>query len=93
MPWKRREIENKLTGKFGFSEAEHRGSNHRWYELQLPGLPVVLTKVSHSLKEIGRALEGKIARQLRVTTAYFREMMSCSQERDDYYENLQNEAN
>ncbi len=93
MPWKRRKIEGLLTGKFGFSETDHHSSDHRWYELQLPNVAVVCTKFSHSLKEIGRPLEGKIAKQLRVKTSYFREMMSCSQKRVDYYERLQKEAN
>jgi hypothetical protein len=84
MPRKPREIEDRLKGKFGFIEAKARSSDHRWYELRLVGLPVILTKVSHSKAEIGSRLEAKIARQLRVTKRYLDGMIDCSNSSDDY---------
>lgn len=84
MPRKPREIEGCLVNKFKFKEAKTRSSDHRWFELRLDGLPVILTKVSHSREEIGSSLEGKIARQLRVKKAFFNEMMDCTKGKGEY---------
>ena len=89
MPHKSSEIETLLQYKFGFVKAKEHSSDHRWYELRLPGLPTILTKVSHGKKEISRKLEGKIARQLRVQGPYFKGMLSCKHSREDYYQKLQ----
>lgn len=88
MPLKPRELEDLLQTKFGFSPAQDRAPDHRWYELQLPELPCILTKVSHNKKEIHSNLESKIARQLRVRTPYFKGMVSCTNSREDYYEKV-----
>lgn len=85
MPRKPRQIETLLQAKFGFVPAEGHSSDHRWFELHLPGLPLILTKVSHSKKDIGPKLESKIARQLRVRKPYFDGMMECTYNREDYY--------
>ena len=85
MPRKPKEIERLLQSKFGFSPAKGHSSDHRWYELHLPDLPTILTMVSHSRKEISRGLESAIARQLRVRKQYFRGMMDCTYNREDYY--------
>lgn len=85
MPYKPGEIENALQGKFHFSPSTSHSSNHRWYELSLPGLPLIVTKVSHGKKQIGRKLESMIARQLRVRTSFLREMINCTKDREDYY--------
>ena len=85
MPYKPKEVERKLRDKFAFSVAKEHGFDHRWFELKLSGLPAILTKVSHNRKEIGANLEGKIARQLRVRTRYFRGMIDCTNTREDYY--------
>jgi hypothetical protein len=79
------EIENVLQVKFGFIRAKGHSSDHHWYELRLKGLPAILTKVSHSKKEIGSQLAGKIARQLRVRKIYFEGMLDCTNSREDYY--------
>lgn len=84
MPYKPREIERILRNKFGFDPAEGHSADHIWYELHLLDLPPILTKVSHSKKDIGRKLEGKIARQLRVRTSYFRGMVDCTHNCEDY---------
>ena len=88
MPYKPKEVERKLRDKFAFSPAEGHSLDHRWFELQLLGLPVILTKVSHSRKEIGTNLERMIARQLRVRTRYFRGMINCTNTREDYYQQV-----
>ena len=89
MPYKPREIEQVLQGKFAFSPARGHSSDHRWYELRLPGLPTILTKVSHSRKEIGHTLAAKIARQLKVNKPFFDGMMDCTQSSEDYHRRLQ----
>ena len=85
MPFRPREVESKLQGKFGFSSARGHSSKHRWYELSLPGLPVILTKVSHSRRPLTPPIERSIAHQCRVRVPFFRGMMDCSNEREDYY--------
>jgi hypothetical protein len=85
MPRRPHDIEAVLQTKFGFVRASAHSSDHRWYELHLPGLPIILTKVSHSREDIGPRLEGKIARQLRVRKPYFDGMIDCTNTREDYY--------
>jgi hypothetical protein len=84
MPRKPRDVERILTGKFGFIEAKGHSSDHRWYELRLVGLPVILTKVSHSKSDIGPSLESKMARQLRVKKTFLGEMVDCTKDATDY---------
>lgn len=84
MPYKPREIESKLLAKFGFGEAREHSSDHRWYELRLSGLPPILTKVSHSREPLSSTIESKIARQLRVQASFFRGMIDCTHDRQDY---------
>ena len=84
MPIKTRELESKLQKKFGFSPSETHSKDHRWYELKIPGLPLILTKVSHGISEISSGLESRIARQLRVRTTFFRGMIECSNNSDSY---------
>jgi hypothetical protein len=91
MPIKPKDLEKLLVNKFHFSPAEEHSEGHRWYELQLPGLPVILTKVSHNRKEIGKNLESMIARQLRVRKTYFQGMVSCKNNREDYYKQVEEE--
>ncbi len=86
MPYSPRKLESILQTKFHFCPV---ATDHRRYELHLPGLPAIITKVSHSRKEIGRKLESLIARQLRVRTSYFRDMMDCTYNYDDYYRQVQ----
>jgi hypothetical protein len=85
MPHKLQKIERLLQNKFGFSPAKGHSSDHRWYELHLSDLPPILTKVSHSRKELSRGLESAIARQLRVRKQYFRGMVDCTHNCEDYY--------
>jgi len=84
MPIKIRDFENVLQSKFGFNPSETRGKDHRWYELQVPGLPIIATKVSHGMRELSDNLEGLIAKQLRVRLNFFHKMFDCSKSSDDY---------
>ena len=85
MPYRPRQIESILQSKFGF---EPSTADHRWLQLQLPGLEPIVTKTPHDRREIGRRLEGLIARQLRVRHKYFRGMMDCTNSRDAYREQV-----
>lgn len=84
MPIKVRDFESKLQGKFGFSPSNVRSDDHRWYELKIPGLPLITTKVSHGTKELSSKLEGFIARQLRVRKAFFLGMIKCTNDSEAY---------
>jgi len=84
MPLNRRDFEKLLKSKFGFEQAENRSDDHIWYSLRLEGLPEILTKVSHSDREIGKKLEGMIARQLRVPKPFFTGMFECKNDREAY---------
>ncbi len=88
MPIKPQHLESVLQTKFGFTPATSRNPDHRWYELKLPGLPTIVTKVSHSRKEIGQKLESKIARQLHVRRPFFNGMIGCSNSAQAYERQL-----
>jgi hypothetical protein len=82
------EIESLLKNKFGFHPAQYHNTDHRWFELQLPKLPLILTKVSHQRKDISHNIEGKIARQLRVRKDFFKGMFDCTHNRCEYYQKV-----
>lgn len=77
-----------LTSKCSFIHDESRSKDHKWYILQLEGLPPIRTKLSHGKKEIGRALESQMAKQLHVSTAFFRELVRCTKSYDQYQTEL-----
>jgi len=81
---KPREIEDLLKSKFGFSPAKSRSKDHRSYQRLLAGLPPIITKVSHSKKDIGPKLLSKIARQLRVHGPFFDGMFNCTKSSTEY---------
>jgi hypothetical protein len=91
MPYRNRDVEEKLLNKFQFVESPTRSEDHRWVELTLPGLPVIPTYFSHGRQEIDDRLWGKIARQLRVRGKYLREMIDCTKSREDYYKQVTDE--
>jgi len=84
MAIKIRDAERRIQNKFGFEPAAERSPDHRWYKLRLEGLPLISTYFSHSKGDLSPKLEGKIARQLRVTTAFFRDMIRCNRAAQDY---------
>jgi hypothetical protein len=88
MPIKPNDLEGVLTNKLGFVPSRHHSSDHRWYELTLPDLPTIKTKVSHSRKPINPKIESMIARQLRVRLGFFKEVVACTKSREAYYEQV-----
>jgi len=84
MPMKIRDLESLLQSKFNFKPSKTRSKDHRWYELEIPGLPIIATKVSHGIKELSDNLEAIIAKQLRVRIKFFRKMFDCSKNLNDY---------
>lgn len=90
MPIKVSRFESLLQSKFGFVEASSRSKDHKWYEIILPGMPPIVTKVSHGRgEEIGHVLERKIAAQLRVSVSVFRDMIQCTCSCEQYYQLMQ----
>jgi len=84
MPIKIRDAEQQIQNKFGFEPAAERSTDHRWYNLRLEGLPTISTKLSHSRGDLSPTLEAIIARQLRVSRAFFLEMIKCTRAAQDY---------
>jgi hypothetical protein len=89
MSHKPKDLENLLKNKFGFQAAKNRSDDHRYFVLQLPGLPPIHTKISHSKKDIRARLAAKIARQMRVRGPFFDLMMKCKRDRQAYYQQIQ----
>lgn len=86
MPYRPREIIDCLVHKFGFTQDNR---DHKFLNLRLPGCPPVRTKVSHGRRQIPIAIQTLIARQLRVTNRYFQGMIDCTNDRDDYYRQVE----
>jgi len=82
------EIENILQSKFGFASSRSHSSDHRWYELSLPDLPTITTKVSHSKDEIGDTLMKLMAHQCQVRLPYFKGMLKCDEGPEDYRQQI-----
>lgn len=86
MPYSKKLIDKRLTGKFGFDRNEK--GDHIRYALVIAGMTVT-TKLSHgSSKDIPAWLESEISKQLKVKKGYFRQMIDCSISQDEYYEEL-----
>ncbi|MEZ4540237.1 MAG: hypothetical protein R3C43_09710 [Chloroflexota bacterium] len=86
------EIAQRLRQKFKFEDVNEK-KKEIYLKLELPDIVPVVTHVSHSKstrRTVGKVLEGKMARQLRVDTPYFRGMLQCTRSREDYYELLKN---
>jgi hypothetical protein len=88
MPFSPREVERCLLHKLCFVRDNR---DHRFFTLELPGLPTIRTKVSHGRREIGRTLEGLMAKQLRVRVSFFREMVGCSKACEDYHRQIRDD--
>jgi hypothetical protein len=85
MPFKTQEVLGCLKRKFEFQDAKEHSDDHIWVELLLEDLPVICTKFSRGSRELSKKLEAHVARQLRVTKKFFNGMISCSHDRDAYY--------
>lgn len=83
-----REVEKTLLSKFAFTRAASKSVDHRWLQLALPGLPIILTKFSHTREDIGDGLWKKIASQVHVQANYLSGMVDCRNSREDYYEQV-----
>lgn len=82
-----------LRTKFKFDDIKGKQADI-YVKLELPGVKPVVTKVSNpksTRSTVGKKLEGMMARQLRVETQYFREMIGCTRSCEDYYERLKSE--
>lgn len=66
-----------------------RNADHRWFEVRYDGLPTITTKLPNHKDDIGKKLEGRICKQLRVRKAFFGELMDCTKSRQDYERQLQ----
>lgn len=84
MGLKYRQLERLLRDKFSFVRDEDHAVDHKYYVLEISDGPTIRTKVSHGSGELSKGLEGKIAKQLRVRTPFFREMVSCTKDSDQY---------
>jgi hypothetical protein len=90
MPRPVREVTGRLTGKFGFTSG--RTKKHIHFELQLPGVPKVVTMISHGETEIRDDIFPLMAQQLKVNSARFRQMLDCAMGREAYETHLVEEA-
>jgi hypothetical protein len=78
MPHKPGVVESLLQTKFGFTPADSKSKDHCWYERTFQGLPTIRTKMSRHKEDLGKGLEGKIARQLRVRKEFYNGMIDCT---------------
>jgi hypothetical protein len=88
MPLKRGKVERQLKHKFHFVESKRHSSDHLWLEFKLPGVPVIVTKLSHSRDELRDPLINAMARQLGVKSQFFVGMIDCSKSEADYHRSL-----
>ena len=91
MPLRPNVVINTLTNKFHFEPARGRSDDHRWFELKLPDLPPIVTKVSHGRGEISLKIESMMARQLRVRTTFFRGMVDCTNSNENYCQQVRDD--
>jgi predicted RNA binding protein YcfA (HicA-like mRNA interferase family) len=81
MPLDKREIEKKLTSKFGFVQSN---SDHRKFSFYQNERRIAMTVLSHSHKVISDKLLGQMAKQVGVRRqSFFKEMINCTKSLDD----------
>jgi hypothetical protein len=88
MPRKARDLRHQLTSKFGFGAAQGRATDHAYFQLTVPGVPRVVTKLSHGKAEVRDDILALMAKQLHVTGPGFAEMMDCTMGLDAYRTHL-----
>jgi hypothetical protein len=88
MPIKTSDLEKMLLSKCGFESDTTKSVDHKWFILQIDGLPPITTKISHGAKEISKDLESKIAKQLHVKRAFLIELIKCTKSKEAYFEQL-----
>lgn len=86
----RREVERQLTQKLLM---EPRPGDHRYYYLFINGRKVARTHVSTGTnsRTLGDNMVSTMARQLNVTTSFFREIVNCTKTRDQYLQQLRDQ--
>lgn len=86
MPFKTRDVADRLLGKFHFSVSD---KDHKVYELYINQKKIARTKISHGGKEISDAILTQMAKQVGVQRLnYFKEMVLCTKTNDDYLEEI-----
>jgi hypothetical protein len=88
MPYKPREIEKMLTRKLEMSVED---ADHKWFKLDLEGLPPIRTKLPNHKGDIKPKLEGRICNQLRVRKTFFHGLMDCTKKLQDYEKQIRND--
>lgn len=90
MPRDRRDVESALQGK-GFRPKE--GDHHFFLYYSLAGLKTqVFTKTSHNEKQINDHLLGLMARQCRLTSKLFANLLDCPLDRPGYEQELRRQG-
>jgi len=87
MTLKATDVESKLIHKFKFTKDN---SDHRKFTLEEPGFPLILTKISHSHRDISDPILNSICKQLHVRKRFFLEMIQCTKSREDYLNQITN---
>ena len=84
MPKASRDVQSALTSK-GFRKVEEK-THHRFFSYfsQQGKMTKILTKVSHSGKDITDPLLSAMASQCRLTNRQFRELIECPLNRNGY---------
>jgi hypothetical protein len=78
------DVYSKLKHKFGFNDDQASEKGHRHLVKVLADGRKLKTMVSRGTAEIGKALCGSMARQVRVTSIEFRSMVGCTMSRAEF---------
>lgn len=82
MPFKKRDVHQKLLKKFQFSESPGK---HEYFSLYFGGHKILQTHTSHGHDEIGNSLLKLMAKELGVgQLQYLKNMFSCTISREEY---------
>lgn len=83
-----RQIKQALTGKL---ECEIDETHHHYYVYRHNSMIVTKTRMSHGRdKDVGDFLIGKMAQQMKVSKAFFIDLVSCTKSHEDYRNELKN---
>jgi len=81
MPYKPIEVEGMLNTKLKMIVED---ADHKWFKLELDGLPPIRTKLPNHREDIRDKIESRIYKQLRVWKPFFHDLMDCKKYRADY---------
>jgi hypothetical protein len=85
MAVKSKTLEQILCSKLGFTKrGSKRSRDHHNFILEIQGLPLIQTKLSHSKKDIQSGIQSKIARQMRVRPNFLTEIIKCTRDQAAY---------